>query len=160
MVCLDRDRGAISCCSRGARWPQGLARGTGTGDRRRRGRRSGRRSPVLAPEGDLWPQTAPGMPWAPDRAAKAGAGCGRSFPPVRSRALACGSSRHRDGDHETSCLSPTLLDWACKELKKIYICVISSAKGLNLLVFHPLHSLGITQHTVKDNICAEPCVCV
>lgn len=55
---------------------------------------------------------------------------------------------------------PHVLDWACKELKKIYICVVSSAKGLNLLVFHPLHSLGITQHTVKDNICAEPCVCV
>lgn len=53
MVCLDRDRGAISCCSGGARLPQGLATGTGTGDRRRRGQGSGQRSPVLAPEGDL-----------------------------------------------------------------------------------------------------------
>lgn len=35
---------------------------------------------MLAPEGDLWPQTAPRMPWAPDPAAEAGAGCGRSFP--------------------------------------------------------------------------------
>lgn len=50
MVCLDRDRGAICCCSGGARLPRGLAAGAGTGDRRRRGRRSGRRSPALAPE--------------------------------------------------------------------------------------------------------------
>lgn len=123
MVCLDRDRGAIPCCSRGARLPRGSATGTGTGDLGRRGRRSGQRSPVLArPWGGFVTAEAPGMLWAPDPAAEAGAGCGCSFPLSPEPGTACGSSRHRDGDHETSCLSPTLLDWACKELKKyIYV---------------------------------------
>lgn len=139
MVCLDRDRGAICCCSGGARLPRGSPAGAGTGDRRRRGRRSGRRSPALAPEAGF--VAADGS----RDAAGAGPRCRNRrelralvFPRARSRALACGGSRRGDGDDEVSCPSPALLDWACKELKKkkyIYICVVSSAKVLNLYSF-------------------------
>lgn len=46
----------------------------------------------------------------------------------------------------------------------IYMCVVPSAKGLNLYSFSAPppapRSLRITQHTVKDDICAEMCVCL
>lgn len=51
MVCLDRDRGAISCCSGGARLPRGLGhRDRGSEEERMA---EGQRSPELSPEGDL-----------------------------------------------------------------------------------------------------------
>lgn len=163
MVCLDRDRGAICCCSGGARLPRGLAAGAGTG-----GIGGGEDGGAVGGA----PRSAPrrtvvfGMPPAPDPDAEARASCGRSYPPpprsrTRSRAPVCGGNRCGDGDRETSCPSPVLLDWACKELKKnIYMCGFFGQGSESLLVFRPLRSLGITQHTVKENICAEPCVCV
>lgn len=142
------------------RCPPAPGLGHGHWDRGSEEERRAERSeePCALPRGGFVTAEAPGMLWAPDPAAEA-VGAHSPLSPEPGTAE-CRSSRHRDGDHETSCLSPMLLDLACKELKKLYICVVSSAKGLNLLVFHPLHSLGITQHTVKDNICAEPCVCV
>lgn len=42
----------------------------------------------------------------------------------------------------------------------IYMCGFFGQGSESLLIFQPLRSPGITQHTVKDDICAEPCVCV
>lgn len=78
MVCLDRDRGAICCCSGGARLPRGLAAGAGTGG-------------IGGEDGGAVggaPRSTPrrtvvfGMPPAPDPDAEAGESCGRSYPPT------------------------------------------------------------------------------
>lgn len=118
-------------------------------------------APRSPPRWDLRPQTLLGCRGHQTPMPKPVRAVGVRPPQARSRALVCRGSWRRDGDHETSCPSPALLDWACKELKKyIYVCGFFGQGSESLVVFCPLHSLGITQHTVKDNICAEPCVCV
>lgn len=79
MVCLDRDRGAICCCSGGARLPRGLAAGAGTG-----GIRGGEDGGAVggAPRSTPRRTVVFGMPPAPDPDAEAGASCGRSYPPT------------------------------------------------------------------------------
>lgn len=140
-------------------WPRAPGRGIGGGEDG--GAVGG--APRSPPRRDLRPQTAPGMPRAPDLDAEAGASCGRSSPRPepgagRWRAEAAGAGT---GTTKRAARPPALLDWACKELKKnIFMCGFFGRGSESLLVFRPLHSLGITRHTVKDNICAEPCVCV
>lgn len=128
--------------------------GTGTGDRRRRGWQRVRGAPSSPPRGICDCRGS----W--DAVGTRPCCWSRCRLWVRSRALVRAGAAGTGMGTTKQAACPPLLDWACKELNKLYICVVSSAKGLNLLVFHPLHSLGITQHTVKDNICAEPCVCV
>lgn len=54
-------------------------------------------------------------------------------------------------------------DRACKELNNIYVCGSFGQGSESILIFCPPpapRSLRITQHTVKDDICAEMCVCL
>jgi len=161
MVCLDRDRGAICCYSGGARLLRGLAAGAGPGDRRRRGQRSGRRSPVLAPRWDLRPQTAPGMLRAPDPDAEAGMSCGRSSLPEpgagRWRAQAAGVGT---GTPKRAARPPRCWNGLVKSLKKIHICVVSSAEGVNLYSFSPPLPRNYPTYSERQHLCRTVCVCL
>lgn len=160
MVCLDRDRGAISCCSGGARLPRGLATGTGTGDRRRRGRERSE-EPRARPWGGFVTAEALGCCGHQTLLLKLAQVVGARCPWVRSRALACGSSWHRDGDHETSCLSPMLLDWACKELKKnIYMCGFFGQGSESTRFPPPPLPRNYPTYSERQHLCRTVCVCL
>lgn len=120
MVCLDRDRGAICCCSGGARLPPGLAAGAGTGDG---GGEDGGEVGAAPRSRDLRPQTAPGMPQVPDPDAEAGGSCGcpSSLEPGagRWRAEAAGAGM---GTTRRAARPPRCWIGLVKSLKK-YICV-------------------------------------
>lgn len=108
----------------------------GRGNQRRRGRRSGRRSPALDPEADGGFRDAAGagprcrsrgelwalVPPHPDPEAGAGRRC--------AEATGAGT-----GTVKRAARPPRCWIGLVKSLKKIYMCVVSSAEGLNLYSF-------------------------
>lgn len=160
MVCLDRDRGAICCCFRGVRLPRGLAAGAGMGgSEERTAERS--EEPRACPRGGICSRRQlPGCRGRWTLMLKLVRAVGARPPPSPEPGAGVPRQPAWGWGPRHELPVAVLLDWACKELKNIYMCGFFGRGSESLLVFHPLRSLGITQHTVKDNICAEPCVCV
>lgn len=154
-----RDRGAISCCSRGARLPRGLATGTGTGDRRRRGAVRG--APCSPLRGICDCRGSPGCcghrPCCCSRRrlwalvpAESGAG--------HWRAGAAGTGM---GTTKRAACSPTLLDWACKELKKnIYMCGFFGQGSESTCFPPPPLPRNYPTYSERQHLCRTVCVCL
>lgn len=136
VLCRDRDSGAVCCCSgcwrerTAACPPQGHRDGDG-GDRALQGGRGRRR-----------------LPGCHGHRAR----CRRCREP---RALAPGG----DGD-EPSRPPCALLHRACKELQTIYMCVVSSAKGLNLYSFSAPSAPYELPNIQWKTTSVPKCVCV
>lgn len=136
VLCRDRDRAAVCCCSgcwrerTAACPPRGHRDGDG-GDRAPRGGRGRRR-----------------LPGCRGHRAR----CRRRCEP---RALAPGGN-----GAEPSRPPCALLHRACKELQTIYMCVVSSAKGLNLYSFSAPSAPYELPNIQWKTTSVPKCVCV
>lgn len=151
MVCLDRDRGAISCCSGGARLPRGWDGGFRGGEN---GRAAG--SPVLAPELGFVAADGSRDAACPGPQCRSRRKLWMLVSPSTEPGAAAGTGVTKRAARPSRCWIGLVKSFK----NNIYMCGFFGQGSESLLIFQPLRSPGITQHTVKDDICAELCVCV
>lgn len=159
MVCLDRDRGAISCCSGGARlraWPRAPGQGIGGGEDRG-AVRGAPCSPLRGICDCRGPRDAVGTRpccWSRCR-------LWVLVPPSPEPGTGVREQPAQGWGPRNKLPVPHVLDWACKELKKnIYMCGFFGQGSESTCFPPPPLPRNYPTYSERQHLCRTVCVCL